>query len=177
MLDFSSALKRSSQQFNSVLREDLQGIMKCKFEVVEGVTVDDIAKQLDMLSGIDAWSIAPVGMRGVALRIQTGQKNWHTFTIRKSRQSGAKTEFEKRKYAIENGYLYPFYTVQAYVTNDNKLLAYAVARTQDIISAIEKGVCYVNKTGAAQIGQAEFYVVDWHKFKDAGYKIIISTEA
>jgi hypothetical protein len=49
-------------------------------------------------------------------RIQTGV-NYKTFTIRNKRKSGARTEYEKRKIAIEKGYLYPYLTVQAYVTD------------------------------------------------------------
>lgn len=173
MLNFTGALSRSTLQFKEVIQENLQSVLKGEFEVVEGVTIDKLAKLLDTLSGIDLWHINLNGMRGVALRIQTGDKNWHTFTIRNKRQSGAKTEYEKRKYAIDNNYLYPYLTVQAYITKDNKLLSFAVAKTTDIIAMIDAGKCRKQHTGKEQIGQAEFFVVDWYDMINAGYTIVI----
>lgn len=174
MLNFIGALSRSTQQFKDVLETELQQILKGEFEVVEGETVDHLAKLLDMLAGIDVWHVDKInGIRGIALRIQTGEKNWHTFTIRSVRDSGAKTEFEKRKYAIENGYLYPYLTVQAYITKDNKLVSFAVAKTKDIIEMIDNGCANIQHTGRNQIGQAQFYVIDWYEMKKQGYKMEI----
>jgi hypothetical protein len=96
-------------------------------------------------------------MRGIALRIQTIKspyKPYNTFTVRNKRQSGAKTEYEKRKYAIESGYLYPYLTVQAYVNEQGKLISFAVSKTVDIMDMIGRGLFKSNHTGAAQIGQA-----------------------
>lgn len=174
MLNFTGALSRSMNQFKVIVQPELREILKGEFEVIEGVTVDHLAKLLDTLSGIDAWHIDHLrGIRGIALRIQTGDKNWHTFTIRNKRSSGAKTEYEKRKNAIENGYLYPYLTVQAYIKSSDELLSFAVARTVDIIEYIDKGYSKKQHTGASQIGQAEFFVIDWYDFKRRGYKIAI----
>jgi len=174
MLNFIGALSRSTQQFKGVLEAELQQILKGEFEVIEGVTVDHLAKLLDMLAGIDVWHIDKVnGIRGVALRIQTGDKDWHTFTIRATRDNGVKTEFEKRSYAIEHGFLYPYLTVQAYITKDNKLVSFAVAKTKDIIDMIKTGHATMRHTGQEQIGQASFYIIDWYDMKKCGYKIAI----
>jgi hypothetical protein len=126
------------------------------------------------LAGIDAWHISTVkGIRGLASRIQVGDKDWRTFTIRDKRSSGTKTEYEKRKYAIENNYLYPYLTMQAYITKDNKIISFAVARTVDIIEMIDKGMAYIDHTKKEQKGQASFHVIKWEDVKNAGYKIII----
>ena len=173
MLNFKGSLSKSMQQFENVLQNELSTILKGDLKVVEGITVEEMAKLLDTLAGIDVWYINKLnGMRGIASRIQTGV-NYRTFTIRNKRQSGAKTEYEKRKIAIEKGYLYPYLTVQAYVSDSDELLSFAVAKTEDIIDAIDNGLCYKNHTGPKQIGQAEFYVVKWDVMKNAGYQIII----
>lgn len=174
-LDFKTSLKRSSRQFKDVFQYDILNVLKGRFEIVEGITMEAMAKTLDTLGGIDAWHIHEQnGIRGVALRVQTGPTNWHTFTIRNKRDSGAKTEYEKRKYAIEHHYLYPYLTIQAYFNQvDETPLAYAIARTQDIIEFIDRGLAIKRHTGKDQIGQAEFYVVDWYKMRQAGYKIVI----
>lgn len=173
MLDFKKSLSRSMQQFEDVLQDEIKDILKGDLKVVEGITIEEMAKLLDTLAGIDVWYINKLnGMRGIASRIQTGV-NYRTFTIRNKRQSGVKTEYEKRKIAIEKGYLYPYLTIQAYVTDNNDLLSFAIAKTEDIIDAIDNGLCYKNSTGPEQIGQAEFYVVSWSDMKNAGYEIII----
>jgi len=173
LLDFKKSLSRSMQQFEDVLQCELSGILKGDLKVVEGITIEEMAKLLDTLAGIDVWYINKLnGMRGIASRIQTGP-NYRTFTIRNKRRSGAKTEYEKRKIAIEKGYLYPYLTVQAYVSDNDRLLSFAIAKTEDIIDAIDNGLCYKNHTGSEQIGQAEFYVVKWTVMKNSGYEIII----
>lgn len=177
MLNFTGALSRSMAQFKMSLQDDLQKILHGEFEVIEGATIDHIAKLLDTLAGIDVWHVDKVrGIRGIALRIQTIKspyKPYNTFTVRNKRQSGAKTEYEKRKYAIENGYLYPYLTVQAYVNEQDKLISFAVSKTVDVMDMISKGLFESNHTGAAQIGQAEFFVIDWRVMKANGYKIAI----
>lgn len=174
MLNFNQSLSRSMQQFTDIVMGSLSEILKGEFRVIEGNTTDDVAKLLDTLSGIDVWHINKLkGIRGLASRIQTTDRNWHTFTVRKTRDSGATTEFEKRKLAIEKGYLYPFFTMQAYVTQKDALIAFAVARTVDVIEMIDKGFCKTNKTRKEQIGQASFYIVDWYEMKERGYEIYI----
>ena len=175
MQTFKDSLKKSSIQFLDIIKPEIIKILKCEFCIVEGVTTEKMALTLDMLAGIDVWSInKKLGMYGIALRTQTGNRDWHTYTIRHIRDSGAKTEYEKRKYAIENNRLYPYLTIQSYVTNTNKLISYAIAKTKDIIKMIDDGNCTENRTGTSQIGQASFFVVDWYEMQKAGYKVIIN---
>ena len=87
---------------------------------VESVTDRSMAQMLDQYSGIDAWHVTGnKQMRGISSRVQFGPKNWDSFTVRYARDSGAATEYEKRKRDIESagGYLYPQITVQAYVSD------------------------------------------------------------
>lgn len=165
-------LKNSSKTFIELVEPELSNVIGGYFVAVEGVTVDDMAQLLDTLAGIDFWNIrSEAGIRGVATRIQRG-KSWRTFTIRHKRMSGARTEYEKRKQAIEEGMLYPELTIQAYVDN-GQLLSYAVAKTVDILEMIDMGRAKIKHTGPEQYGQASFYVVKWDDMKEAGYDILI----
>lgn len=109
-----------------------------EMQVVEAVTAGGMAKDLDALAGIDAWHICRDGggIRGIASRVQSGNKAWNTFTIRYSRVSGAETEFTKRTRALvdtDRGWLYPHLTAQAYVNESrDELLSCAVVRTRDL---------------------------------------------
>jgi hypothetical protein len=135
---------------------------------VEGNTLDETAKMLDALAGIDLWYANREGMYGIASRIQRG-KAWRTFTVRKSRESGAKTEYEKRKWAMDRGYLYPRVTFQAYIGDADVCMA--IAMTEDIFACIDRGLCLTRKTGDHQKGQAYFYVISWDDMKDNNYRI------
>lgn len=114
---------------------------------------------------------------GVGSRFQSirnGYKPFNTFSIRKSRESGANTEFAKRKFAIDNGGIYPYLTMQGYYDEvTGEILSLAIAKTKDIWDYIESGNCQIRHTGANQIGQADFYVIPWDKYEQSGNKIKI----
>lgn len=107
---------------------------------VESTTAEGFARELDILAGIDFWqAMRDRGyMRGIAARVQaTPRGAFDTFTIREHRDSGARTEFEKRLGSIrqrEVGALYPALTVQGYVASwdEGPLLSAAVCRTIDL---------------------------------------------
>ena len=107
--DFKLAM-RKSVDFQKLIKPTLERALQGGLITVEGNTIDETAKLLDTLAGIDLWFVNKErGMRGIASRIQYS-KNWRTFTIRLERDTGTKTEYEKRKYAIDNNYLYPVIT-------------------------------------------------------------------
>lgn len=120
---------------------------------VEGA--GDALKQLDINAGIDYMLVSNKGIRGLASRVQAG-KSWRTFTVRARKQSGAKTEYEKRIDAINEGYIYPYYTMQAYADNDK--IEYAICKTDDLYRLIQS--C-PNKVKKRSTTNAEFLVVNW----------------
>lgn len=173
--DWKQALNRSASDFDRLIRPIASSMLNGHFEIVESVTATPMAKALDTQAGIDLWFVHTTsGIRGIANRVQRGTRNWRTFTIRKERETGAKTEYEKRVKAIEHEWLYPILTLQGYVTpNGESLLGFAVARTRDILSAIADGMAETQKTReACNIGLATFYVVHWDDLRRAGRPII-----
>lgn len=135
---------------------------------MENVMDSNFARILDMKAGIDGWQIHQDGMRGIASRIQQGNKAWNTFTVRMARDSGAITEYEKRVKAIETGkYIYPYLTIQAYVqTWDGPVLSIGMAMTKEIVSFIQLGLHKLNKTSNAQ-----FAICPWDAMKEYGFKV------
>lgn len=138
---------------------------------------NEVCKLLDMTCGTDyLQAYKDKGLVwGVASRIQTikqGYKPYNTFTVRKARESGAVTEYEKRAYAIKHGGVYPFLTMQAYVDENDNFLSIGIAKTTDIMDFVEKGLADTNHTGKQQIGQAAFYVCRWSKMQENGYKVL-----
>lgn len=172
--DWITKLKKSSAAFDTYFKPLAIEMLQGEFAIVEGVTEDRMAQVLDQSAGIDLWFFnTKQGVRGMASRIQFQEKNWRTFTIRKALESGARTEYEKRKYAIDNEWLYPVLTLQGYLNGANQVLGFAIAKTADIIWMIERGRYTINHTGQQQLGQAEFYVVAWDEMRKRDMEIYI----
>ena len=96
---------------------------------------------------------------------------YNSFTVRARRFNGAKTEHAKRKAAIEStrGALYPYLTIQAYVTEDNnELMSAGVCKTADLFDYIDAGHSSENETT-----NASFYTCFWSDMMKAGYKVRI----
>lgn len=143
-----------------------------RLEVVEDSTAEGLTRSFDVLAGIDAWHLNDeLGfMRGVASRVQWGSA-WNTFTIRMSRDSGTKTEFEKRLDAIEQhdirGDLYPVLTVQAYLDRQGgSLLSVGMVRTRDLFV-----YAFSANPPRRRTGNAEFAYIHWSALKDAGVRV------
>lgn len=132
---------------------------------------NDMLQMLDKYSGIDMVREHKNNqLSGVALRIQYGQ-NYRTFTIRKKRWTGTKTEYEKRVEAIQNGYFYPRETIQAYFTtrNNPELIGFAYVLTKDLYQFIDE---YPDRV-YTNFSDNEFYYVRWDDLRTAGVKIYI----
>lgn len=145
---------------------------------VEGAD-DAVCRMLDMTCGTDYFQVYDgLGLVwGIASRMQVidttrYSRPFDTFTVRKARDSGTKTEYEKRRDAIRHGGVYPYLTMQGYVDGQtDELMSLGIARTTDIMDYVDRGFARVKHTGPEQRGQAEFYIVDWEHFESAGYDI------
>lgn len=134
---------------------------------------------LDTTSGIDYIRQNNTGLQGIAARVQWvgSSEPYNTFTIREKRCTGTKTEFEKRKLQIENGYFYPAFTLQAYFDNkvDNNLHTIAIIETKKLYQFIEE-----NKDDPTKVcrnkSDNEFIYVHWHDLKGLGIKTYFSKE-
>ncbi len=173
MDNFGQSLSKTVYRFNKYIKPILSDVVKAELVSIEEMTDNRLAEKLDIFAGIDIWCIDKIGMYGIGSRLQTSTKSWRTFTVRKDRDSGTRTEYEKRRHAIENNYLYPKLTLQGYFTKNDELLEFAVAETKDVISYIEDGHAIVRHTGNEQVGQASFYAVHWDKFKECCNDIFI----
>lgn len=131
---------------------------------------------VDRYAGIDYWQVQDEQgrMRGIASRVQYGPRCWSSFTIRSHRRTGAKTELEKRSLAIQQGWLIPALTVQAYVSargGQGELVGAGVGLvyTRDLYRYVaDHGVDGTRPN--PQDGNL-FGVVWWHKLRAAGYRV------
>lgn len=106
---------------------------------------------LDIYAGIDMFGFHKKEniIRTIGLRNQIVKTNYRTFTIRKNTDNGSEnTEFKKRLKSFKTDSLYPYFTIQSYISKDkNKLLGFGIARTKDIFDLIYNGLCE-EKTGS-----------------------------
>lgn len=138
----------------------------------------ELARNMDNACGIDYVLISKdKGLsRGVGCRIQEDRwsKKYRTFTIRRGRDNGMKTEFAKRKAAIDGGGTYPYLTLQGYVdTANDRIDRLANAKTAEIISYCEESNSPIKHTGIGQSSQADFYCIDWDDYQQTGRSIRI----
>lgn len=141
---------------------------------------NEVCRMLDMTCGTDYFHVYESKglVWGVASRIQDynpdmRNKPFNSFTVRKARDSGRQTEYEKRKLAIKKGGVYPFLTMQAYINvKTNQIETLAVVKTEDLMDFVDKGLADEKHTGAEQYGQAAFFVAYWDNLEKAGYKVL-----
>ncbi len=184
MSDFQVDLGDSSFDFLRVVWPAIKPMLGGgKLIPMEGKVDSNLAQLFDLNSGIDCWHFSANGqMRGIASRIQWTDRNWKTFTVRYSRKSGTRTEYDKRIEAIRDfdarGWLYPFLTVQAYICPPRRygdLIDVAIVKTSDLIDVCT-GILE-SADGFAQAGQinetsnAKFICVNWDWLKANGYQI------
>lgn len=136
--DWKDKLRESARDFLEVVWPQIRNWFgNGELIPVEAVTESEMAKCLDRNAGIDAWYIETEnGIRGIASRVQWG-KDWKTFTVRIKTVFGSRTEYQKLSNAIKNDWLYPYWFVQAYLTESKKLLNVARCKTKDLIEYID----------------------------------------
>ena len=172
---FTVSMSKTMKNFNEKVLPILKAHnSKCRYVSIEGRANDEITKDFDILAGIDAYRADVGEMRGIASRIQftkKGYPSFDTFSVRASRDSGALTEYAKRKHAIKTGALYPYYTLQAYIGDSETVVG--ICKTKDLLDYIDKYNPPMRHTGASQIGGAGFYVCKWAEMKEKGYPVLI----
>ena len=158
-------LTRSAKNFIEIVYPEIkQWFGNGQLVPVEAVTEIEMAKMLDMNSGIDAWYVETEnGIRGIGSRVQY-DTDYSSFTIRKKRVGGTRTEYEKLSNAIENEWLYPHWFCQAFI--DGEYLSNAgLCTTIDLIEFIKNGTLdkdyFINSCS-----NAEFFVVYWKHFRN-----------
>jgi hypothetical protein len=161
-------LKDSVKALESIKDTYLPKVISGRIYTIESDS-NQVLMKLDNLCGIDYIRENKHGMQGIAARVQWGNA-WNTFTIREKRHTGTKTEYEKRLYQINNGFFYPYFTLQAYFDNrkDNNLLSIGVIKTLDLYEFIE----YNPEKIFRRRSDNEFIYVKWEDIVKQNSKIM-----
>ena len=130
---------------------------------IEKTPDNGVLAWFDKFAGIDWIGKTPDNnLYGVAVRVQWTNNPFNSFTIRSDRHTGTKTEYQKRIEAIQHGYFYPAYTIQAYVDKTTDiLLSAAIAKTKDLYEYVDKFSYEI----ANNKSDNNFKIVWWSKFQ------------
>lgn len=167
--NWTKDLSDSSRAIWSIKDSVLPKLINGRIHSIEESNNDTLLL-FDKHSGVDLIRQDKIGLQGIASRVQFGN-DWQTYTIRAKRQSGAKTELEKRLEQIQHGYFYPAFTLQAYFDNrkDLNLLSIAVVKTVDLYHFLINNPSRVKKRTSDNM----FIFCSWYDLKASGYKIKI----
>lgn len=138
-----------------------------------------LQKMMDMYSGVDAFvrSRSDNSLIPIACRIQYTNIHWNSFTIRLGNAEN-QGELFKRLASIEGraGFnsLYPAYTFQAYVSDDNGSLRISIgmAKTKELIEYAAYLYLKKKNLNNSQYGirrsDVEFFYVKWDLLESVG---------
>ncbi len=138
---------------------------------------DELLKQLDRCSGIDGFlkdkdnCIYTLATRNRFIHPDK-QTVYPEFTIRGDLYSDVKSEFTKRINSINNGSLFPYYTLQSWFSGSTFLCA-ALTKTQDLYHFIKTQP----KAVFQGFSDRRFYCVKWDDLKSCDYSITIATSS
>lgn len=168
-------MKQSVRVFNAHI-EEIKQILESEDGPIQILHVEgennEICRMLDTKAGIDylIYRKKQDNSYSLASRI-TKRGPINDFTIRKERQSGAKTEYQKLKNAIKNGLNYPQFILHIhYKEETNKIVSIGIAKTTDIINCIDAGIGEL-KTNYDKDKWAKYVSLRWDDMIKAGYHV------
>ena len=174
--DMGDANKAIKNKVIPVLKQHPK-LKGCEFICCEN-TNDPTGRMFDMNCGFDWFIKRPEGFQGMAARCQQitarcqqiTADRYLTFTIRESRDKFVSTEPEKRIDAINNGCLYPKYTLQAYLKGDwdSDLDYFGICDTKKLFKYLEKQTSY----NFIRNGSETFVPVEWSALKNEGITVL-----
>jgi len=145
-MDIKDEIKKSQDYFKRLVVET--GISKIIGNNIAFIECDDNYAQFDTTAGLDNVVINELGLKGIAYRNLTKFGDCSTLTVRYKLPSGNPTEYEKRKFSLDNideGYIYPYWSVYSYVDNDDQFIKYYAVRTKDLINYITNNLASLKK--------------------------------
>lgn len=128
-----------------------------EIKICENICAEGFILDLDTKAGVDAFHVCEDGVWGIAVRILF-KDFYPNFTVRYTRPNN-KTEYEKRIESMYNGSIYPYWTIQGYVIN-NELIGVGIIKTVDLYNFI-----YYNKMECREIpnkdNSSTFLAIPW----------------
>jgi hypothetical protein len=121
----------------------------------------ELPQNLDKHTGLDVFQVCNDKYRTIASRIGYG-KDYRSFTIRLRTKTGSdETEYQKRCAAIDGDWMFPAFTLQAYVDDDLRFLSCAVIKTVELYAYLRSKPLYKHVILPVSGGNTQFIVARW----------------
>lgn len=168
---FKTDAEKSLAAFNKFTVPAMRFALKAKTilptEPRDGEYDSELAAALDMHAGIDGFIVDGENqLYAYASRIQFGQ-NYGTFTLRRSRPSCARTEFDKLVHARQVQAPMPTFHIQTYVDADGRNATVAIVETLELLRYVYKHRDQWRKTD----GGETFYVAPFADVAAQVYRV------
>lgn len=158
-MSFEQDATKSIQQFNSFTAPAIKKALGAKKIISTEQHKNEIEKFLDQEAGIDAFIVIEGNtIYPVACRLQFG-KCYESFSIRRSRPSGAITEHSKLVEAFRTKGLMPKYHFQGFVDANEQTAIVATTETIELLKYVEK---HQKQWRTAPSGET-FYYCPWRE--------------
>ena len=194
VLTAKQQVKRVIKQSSTDFKKYVWPKIKHEFDDSKLITLENtidgsVAKYLDKMAGVDALLLKNRSIQTVATRIQYDFA-YNSFSIRiEQEEYDYDIEYQKRSKEIENNYLSPKFTIQAYLSKNNNFLSCAIIKTKDLVNFIKNnkqaesrekyqndynsfGYYLQDYTNQFQ-QEGKFAVVEWKKLESEGVDITI----
>ena len=172
----------SQAGFLNLIWPELNKFLKGKLESIEGSEREQ-DMDIDRQSGVDYWWVEEgAGRTPISSRVQANDGRsgfpYNTFTIRKSRHTGSRTEYQKLTEAREHGRLYPSLIDQGYISqkSDGKLISFAIAYTNKVLDCIANGQAGERPTTNADFYYIPFKTVAHYQWPENPLKSLLTPE-
>ena len=140
---FYSDVLRSLHGFKEFTLPALKIALQAKLVLPTERQDNELATLLDRYAGIDGVIVTVDGWAfGYSSRVQFG-KNYGAFSIRRSRPSGATTEFNKLKNPLQ---VKPTFHIQAFVDDEKNSAIVGIAKTIELVRYIDNHLDQWRKT-------------------------------
>jgi hypothetical protein len=136
----------------------------------------ELRSLFDTAGGVDAWQVLEGGaIYGVASRVQPSGIDFSTFTVRLSRDTASRTEWQKLYEAVTagDGRVYPRWFVQAYMDKQStSVISVAAIHTDELVMFIKEN-CHVLRDVGYCVN-ARFWKVSWDRLCDSCGSLVVS---
>ncbi len=133
----NSKVLQDFQQSDSDFREVVWPKISRAWDWFSGATLVNGHEILDQFANVDYIAKSPRGIISIASRVQRVRSEYRTFTIRRTRNTGTKTELEKTQTAISSRTMIASYMTHGYLSmTDRELLAVYGARVDDLYKVL-----------------------------------------
>ena len=164
-MSYQQDANRSEKVFMETCAAPLKKLFKASSVISTATHKEKLERLLDY-SGVDYLVDSPqFGLVPIQAKLSFGGKPYRNFVIRRSRSSGALTDYDKLSRAKKYGTISPLWHVAVFVDDDGNADG-ALVHTADLLNFIDDGQADVRS-----YQNGSFYTCDWQRLEDYGVKL------